>query len=104
MTELDKALHARLVAATTARQSGRPDEELRQLDAALELAPTHPQALNARGMRALSDRQPGVALELFVRAAAQDPREPALWMNVATASRALGDDAGEAEALGKVLA
>lgn len=104
MTELDKALHARLVAAATARQSGRLDEELRHLDAALQLAPGNPQVLNARGMRALSDREPGVARELFARAATHDPREPALWMNVATASRALGDDEGEADALNKVLA
>lgn len=104
MTELAKSLHDRLVAAATARQSGRLDEELRQLDSALHLAPTHPQVLNARGMRALADRDARLARDLFATAAAHDPKEPALWMNVATANRALDDNAGEAEALSRVLA
>ena len=86
MTELAKSLHDRLVAAATARQSGRLDEELRQLESALRLAPNHPQVLNARGMRALAERDARLAHDLFAKAAAHDPKEPALWMNVATAN------------------
>jgi aspartyl/asparaginyl beta-hydroxylase (cupin superfamily) len=41
---------------------------------------------------------------LFARAAAADPGAAPLWMNLATARRRLGDDAGEREALEAALA
>lgn len=103
MTHNDSRLEAALSAAMTARQRGDAAEERAQLDAALAQAPADPRILNARGMRALGDGDPALARSHFEGAAAADPAEPALWMNVATAARALGDVEGERGALDRVL-
>lgn len=103
MSQNDPRLDPVLAAAMAARQRGDTAGERSQLDAALELAPADPRILNARGMRALGDGDPALALRCFEGAAAADPHEPALWMNVATAARALGDIEGERRALDRVL-
>ena len=76
----------RLVAAVAARQRGQLADELRLLDEALAIKPDDPIALNARGMRALTDNQPKHAADYFSRAAAIEPKEPTLWMNLASAA------------------
>lgn len=96
-------IQERLVAAANARQRGQLAEELRLLDSALTLAPDNPIALNARGMRALADQQPREAAQLFARATEAEPREPALWMNLATATRAQGETDAERTALDRAL-
>jgi aspartyl/asparaginyl beta-hydroxylase (cupin superfamily) len=96
-------IQTRLAAAAQARQRGASAEELRLLDEALRLEPGNPLALNARGMRALGDRDFGRAARLFADAAAADPAEPALWMNLATAHRQRGDAGAERAALVRVL-
>lgn len=63
-----------------------------------------PQALNAAGFRLLEGGDAAGAVPLFARAAALDPGAGALWLNLAKAQRALGDDAGEAASLARVLA
>lgn len=103
MSQNDPRLDTALAAAVTARQRGDAAGERSQLDAALALAPGDPRILNARGMRALGDGDPALARRCFEGATAADPREPALWMNVATAARALGDIDGERQALDRVL-
>jgi aspartate beta-hydroxylase len=92
-----------LVAAAGARQRGRLAEELRLLDQALEIAPDNPIALNARGMRALADAQPLEAARYFSKAADIDPRQPTLWMNLASAARAQRDAELERSALERAL-
>lgn len=104
MTQSPSQLDTLLRNAAAARQAGRPAEELRLLEAASVAAPNDPRVLNARGMRALGDKEFPHARTLFTEAARLDPDEPALWMNVATACRALGDDAGERESLDRALA
>ncbi|WP_066548517.1 MULTISPECIES: aspartyl/asparaginyl beta-hydroxylase domain-containing protein [unclassified Sphingomonas] len=103
MTTLDPRLTAALNAAANARQAGNAAEELRQLDAAFAIAPDDPRAANARGMRALADGDAELARRCFATATAADPGEPALWMNLATANRQIGDDDGEAAALDRAL-
>lgn len=90
-------------AATLARQQGDRITEERHLDAILAIAPEDPQALNAKGMIALSKGEAAAAEGWFQKAAEQDPDEPALWMNVASAQRALGDIVGEERTLQRVL-
>ncbi len=87
----------------TARRSENYTDELRLLDEALLLAPCDPRVLNARGMAALNQRDFNGARAFFRDATARDEKVPALWMNLATACRALRDDDGEAEALNHVL-
>ena len=89
--------------AEQARQRGIPDEELRYLDGAIALYPRDPRALNARGMRAMSDRDYATAIAVFTRAAAADPAEPALLVNLASAYRSSGDEEGERRTLQAVL-
>ncbi|CAN5272345.1 hypothetical protein BH10PSE12_BH10PSE12_09260 [soil metagenome] len=93
-----------LSAAAVARQRGDRREEARLVAAAMAAAPDNPQCLNADGMLALAARDFARAQMRFAAAAALDPGEPALWMNVATAQRALDDAAGERTSLEKVLA
>lgn len=73
------------------------------MDRALVIAPNSPQLLNSRGMLALTLERPDDAAYFFARAADADPRQPALWMNLATARRASGDEPGEKAALDHVL-
>jgi aspartyl/asparaginyl beta-hydroxylase (cupin superfamily) len=64
---------------------------------------TQAQAANRSGMEALGRGDNRGAADAFRRAIAADP-VPALWRNLATACRGLGDDAGEREALEGALA
>lgn len=70
----------------------------------MQLLPADPQLLNARGMRYLQDGDWEQASDYFVRASKQDPKEPILWINLATARRALEDVNGERAALEQALA
>jgi aspartyl/asparaginyl beta-hydroxylase (cupin superfamily) len=99
----DPRLQQAFAAIAAARARGDTAETGRLVDAALRLAPGHPQLLNARGMRALQAGDAAAARRDFLQAVAADSREPALWMNVAAAERALGNDAGEADALAGAL-
>jgi aspartyl/asparaginyl beta-hydroxylase (cupin superfamily) len=62
-----------------------------------------PARLNAEGMAMLGQRDFARAADLFARAAAADPQAPPLWINLATARRGAGDDAGERAALRQVI-
>ncbi len=91
-------------AARQAQQAGRLDEAAQLMEQALALAPDDPRILNALGTIRLGLGQPQAAHGLFTRAAAADPGEPILWLNVARACRDMGDHGGEQEALDRVLA
>lgn len=69
----------------------------------LQLSPDHPQALNSLGTHALGQGAFDAARDLFARAAAADPGEPVLWLNLARAHRELGDEDGELAALDRIL-
>jgi aspartate beta-hydroxylase len=70
----------------------------------LELDPTNPHALNSLGVRALDAGEAARAEALFRRATLADPKEPALWLNVAKAQRLQEDDEGERASLSAALA
>ncbi len=103
MTNVTTEVQSRLAAAAGARQRGQLGEELRLLDEALRIKPDDPIALNARGTRALADKNPKEAADHFRKAAEIDPRQPTLWMNLATAARALSDVELERTALDRAL-
>ena len=103
MTNAATEIQAKLVGAATARQRGQLAEELRLLDQALAIAPKNPIALNARGMRALADQNAQEAARYFSQAAEIEPRQPALWMNLATAARMQDDRDLERTALERTL-
>lgn len=93
-----------LAAADRARAHGDSQEEARLLDVALSLAPNHVGALNIRGLRALARGELPVAIEALECAAKAAPREPGLWMNLASAYRQSGDDAAEFQSIERALA
>ncbi len=102
---MDQAeLQDTLAEARQARQAGRPAEADRLLRELLARAGEHPMALNALGLTVLALGKIDESLALFRRAIAADPGSPELWMNLARASRELGDDPGERKALEGALA
>lgn len=97
-------LQRHLAEAQQARQRGASAEAARMYQRALAADPTNPHALNALGMIALDGGDPQAAEAHFRAAAAADPKEPALWLNVAKAQRLRGDDEGELASLEAALA
>jgi aspartyl/asparaginyl beta-hydroxylase (cupin superfamily) len=103
--EVNEARVAQLLSAAAAEQRAqRPHMVVEYLKQVVAIAPDHPQALNSLGTHALSRGAFAEARDYFTRAAAADPGEPVLWLNVARAHRELGDDEGELAALDRILA
>ncbi|QGP80310.1 tetratricopeptide repeat protein [Sphingobium sp. CAP-1] len=90
--------------AVEARRQGRNAEAERALGEALRRQPGEPQALNQLGLIALDRRDFGAARTHFRAAATADPKEAALWMNVASAERGLDAAEGERAALIQAIA
>lgn len=103
MSDFPQSAIALLTSAAAARQRGDANEELRLLQSALAKAPGDPRILNTLGTHGLANGNPGRARQNFAAAAAADPDEPTLWINLATACRMLGDDSGERDALSRTL-
>lgn len=103
MGQMKKDAEALLRAAAQARQAGRSAEEVAHLEEAVGSWPDDPRAHNARGMRALADRDFDRAIARFLSATKLDPGEPALQMNLAAAYRGRGDDEGERRSLQAAL-
>ncbi len=93
-----------LEAALSAQRRGDVAGAARGFEAILDREPGNPQAANALGMIALDSGDFALGEAMFKRAANADPREPALWINVAKAQRLQGDDAGERASLEAALA
>lgn len=93
-----------LSTAVTEQRAQRPDAAVRHLEQVVALQPDHPQALNSLGTYALQRRDFAAARDYFARAAAADPKEPVLWLNLARAHRELGDDESELAALERIIA
>ncbi|WP_404373058.1 aspartyl/asparaginyl beta-hydroxylase domain-containing protein [Sphingomonas sp. MMS24-J45] len=96
-------LSALFDAARRASAAGRTDEAISHFEAIVAQQGDHAAALNALGTIALQRRDAHRALALFERAAAADPKAAPLHLNIATAARALKDDARERAALLAVL-
>lgn len=90
--------------ALTAQRRGDVKGAMRAFEAILSHEPGNAKAANSLGMIALETGDFSRAENLFTRAAKADPREPALWINVAKAQRLQGDDAGERASLEAALA
>lgn len=90
--------------ASLAQQRGDAVASAQALEHVLKLDPRNPHALNSLGMQALAANDSARAVSLFKAAADADPREPALWLNVAKAQRLLNDDEGERASLEAALA
>jgi tetratricopeptide (TPR) repeat protein len=89
--------------AEKAAAAGQRDEAQKLLARAKSLAPEHPLVLNACAIDLLNGGNAAGARELLERAAALDAGNPALWMNLATALRALDLRDEEEKALQSVL-
>jgi tetratricopeptide (TPR) repeat protein len=89
--------------AERAQAAGQRDEAHRLLARAESAAPDHPLVLNARAIDLLQTGNAARAKELLERAVAIEGANPALWMNIATACRALGNLDDEEKALERLL-
>lgn len=93
----------RLGAAMRARQSGRTAEAREHLEGVLALDPTQPFARNVLGLDALASGDAHGAAEHFEQGCRGDPGATELWVNLASARRALGQSGPEREALEQAL-
>lgn len=101
---MDAMVGRLLQQAVEARRQGRLTDADVVLAQALAREPSEPQALNLRGLIALDRRDFTAARSHFQAAATADPKEAALWMNVASAERGLDSADGERAALDQALA
>jgi aspartyl/asparaginyl beta-hydroxylase (cupin superfamily)/Tfp pilus assembly protein PilF len=92
-----------LDAATRAERAGRMSEARAHFEAVLALDPTHPLARNLLGLDALERGDARLAADHFEEACRGDPQGAELWLNLAAACNALGEDEGERAALERAL-
>lgn len=94
-TERDARLGGLVRAALQLMNERRLDEAARAWSEILVIAPGHPQALLHLGQHLLFRKDAAGARSLLERAAAADPRNPVVPLNLAFVSRAGGDGDGE---------
>jgi aspartate beta-hydroxylase len=96
---------ARALADTIMRVAAErpPAEALRFVESALARAPQQPLVLNAAGGFLQRLGESVRACDAYRRAVTIDPNSEVLWLNLATASRSVGDTAGEGQALERAL-
>jgi len=100
----DEALLKGLIQqAERAQAAGQREEAQRLLARAESISGNHPLVLNARAIERLQSGDVERARELLEQATQLDPRNPTLWMNLATALRGLNLREPEERALGEVL-
>jgi len=100
----DEALIKGLVQqAERAQAAGQREEAKRLLARAEAVAPQHPLVLNALAIDHLQAGNPARARELLDIAIRFDTQNPSLWLNLATALRALDESDAEDDALRRVL-
>jgi aspartate beta-hydroxylase len=100
----DAEIEPLLRQAQSASQQGDTARATKAYFEVLKRQPEQPHAHNGLGMIALAAARYREAAGHFRRAAVADKREPALWINVARASREMGDVDGERSALDAALA
>src|SRR5436190_15404150 len=93
-----------LAEAQRARQAGHLEEARNHLAAVLAIDSGEPTARNLLGVDALARRDARSAAQHFAIACKRDPGERSLWINLATAHRALGEPAAQRAALETALA
>jgi aspartate beta-hydroxylase len=102
ITEQDARALANAIEQVSA---GAPAEQAGKLvEMALSRAPDHPVVLNAVGGHYFRRGDARRARESFDRALAGDESSKVIWLNLATACRALEDTAAESQALERALA
>jgi len=89
--------------ADAAMQAGRLDEAAQLWGRIRSLAPNHPRALLHLGQHQLHRGDPRGAVALLEQAAAAEPQNPVIPLNLSAAYRALGDGARELAALDRAL-
>ena len=97
------SIQRHLAEAERARRAGLDDEAREHFEAVLRIDDEEPTALNFLGADAMRRNDPRSAAAHFQIAANREPEQPAHWINLATARRALGDAEGERAALEKIL-
>ena len=89
--------------AERAQAAGQREEAQRLLARAEGISSTHPLVLNARAIDLLQTGNLARARQLLEQATQAEPKNPSLWMNLATALRGLDLRDEEEQALARVL-
>lgn len=97
------SIQRHLAEAERARSAGSDDKAREHFEAILAIDDAEPTARNYLGADALRRGDPRTAASHFEIASRREPGQPAHWINLATAHRAVGDAAGERTALEKIL-
>jgi len=97
------SIQRHLTEAERARSAGLNDKAREHFEAILELDAGEPTARNYLGADAMRRGDPRSAASHFEIASRREPEQPAHWVNLATAHRAIGDAASERAALEKIL-
>jgi len=100
----DDSLRVLVQQLERAYAAGQHDEAQSLLARAKSVAPDHPLVLNVEAMLALRRGDAEAARILARRALAQDDKNPAFWINLASACRRLGLREDEMTALDRALA
>jgi len=97
------SIQRHLAEAERARQSGFVDKAREHFEAILAIDGEEPTARNFLGADALRRGDARSAASHFEIASRREPDQPAHWINLATAQRALGDSGAEQAALEMIL-
>ncbi|HAH11665.1 MAG TPA: hypothetical protein DCL48_16335, partial [Alphaproteobacteria bacterium] len=87
------------LAAANAMRAGDLANASRRYDEVLKLAPNHPEALFFFGRQAMEARDLTRALNFFRQAAAADPKQPVIQLNISYVAEAMGDTYTQGQAL-----
>jgi aspartyl/asparaginyl beta-hydroxylase (cupin superfamily)/Flp pilus assembly protein TadD len=104
-TPLDEATIISVLQSSKAEAAaGRMQQSDQLLANVAQHAPNHPAVLNELGVRMMARGAADQAQLLFSRAATANPRQPAIWANLASSLKALGRRIEELDAIEKALA
>jgi len=98
-----EVIQRHLAEAERARRAGLDHEARKHFEAILVLDGEEPSARNYLGADAMRRGDARSAASHFEIASRREPDQPAHWINLATAQRALGDSTAEQAALEKIL-
>jgi len=103
VTANEEQIRGLLERAERAGTSGQREQAAQWLAQARAIAPDHPLVLNSVGLTALHDGDAASARRSFEQAIAREGRNAAIWLNLATACRRLGQRDDEMNALNRAL-
>lgn len=89
--------------AIAAQRAGDPARANQIWSEVLLRAPDHPEALFSMGRQAMDARDLPKAMDFFRRAAASNPGQPVIWLNISYVAEAMGDFYAQGQAIDEAV-